>query len=73
MFGAHLVGLLEVSQAFLELVASGGSVEVVAFLFSQCIVVWRSLPWARGSGAKVSTLPGASPLPSVVPASQPGP
>jgi hypothetical protein len=28
----------------------GGSVGVVARLFFQCILAWRSLQWARGSG-----------------------
>jgi hypothetical protein len=39
------VGLPNVSRAGLEL-ASGG---MGALLFSQCNVVWRSFPWARGS------------------------
>jgi hypothetical protein len=53
--GAHLFGLLEVSQARLEPEATGSgggdggsSMEVAARLFSQCVVAWRSLPWARG-------------------------
>jgi hypothetical protein len=39
------VGLLNVSQANLEPVSGG----MGALLFSQCNVVWRSFPWARGS------------------------
>jgi hypothetical protein len=45
MLGSHLFGLLKVSQACLELAASGASgshVGVVAYLFSQYIMVWRS-------------------------------
>jgi hypothetical protein len=53
MLGAYLFGLLEVSQACLELVAGGGiGMGVAAHLFSQCIVAWRSLPWARGSACQ---------------------
>jgi hypothetical protein len=50
-----LFALLKISQARLELggqagawLASGGSVEVTAHLFFQCIMAWRSLPQARG-------------------------
>jgi hypothetical protein len=51
-------GLLKVSQTHLELMAGvpvvqhvgSGSMRVVACLFFQCIVAWRSLPWARDSG-----------------------
>jgi hypothetical protein len=56
MLGAHLFGLPKVSQACLELVATGGDsngssgMGMVAHLFSQCIVAWRSLPQARSSG-----------------------
>jgi hypothetical protein len=50
MLGSHLFGLPKVSQAHLEPVAGGSSgVGVVAPLFSQCFVAWRSLPQARGS------------------------
>jgi hypothetical protein len=30
--------------------AGGSGVGVVACLFFQCIMMWRSLPWARSSG-----------------------
>jgi hypothetical protein len=33
-----------------QLTAGGGTMGVTSLLFSQCIVSWRSLPWARGSG-----------------------
>jgi hypothetical protein len=39
MLGTNLLGMLNVSQAGLELVSSGAG----AFLFSQCNVAWRSL------------------------------
>jgi hypothetical protein len=62
MLGAHLFGLLKVSQAHLELVACGpvdgcgsglaGRRAAVACLFFQCIVAWRILPWARGAGCQ---------------------
>jgi hypothetical protein len=42
-------------------------------LFFQCIVVWRSLPRTRCSGAEISALPGALPQPSMSPAPQQGP
>jgi hypothetical protein len=45
---AHLFGLLNVSQAGLELVVAA----VAAFLFSQCNMAWRSFPRARGSGCQ---------------------
>jgi hypothetical protein len=52
--GTHLFGLPEVSLAHLEPVASGSGsgVGVVVHLFSQCIMAWRSLPWARSSGCQ---------------------
>jgi hypothetical protein len=49
---------------------SSGNAGVAARLFSLCIVAWRRLPWARGSGYQVSTQPGASPPPSVALVSQ---
>jgi hypothetical protein len=66
MFGVHLFALLKVSQACLQLAAGGmvggqwklagwwegsGGMGVVACLFFQCIMVWRRLPQARGSGS----------------------
>jgi hypothetical protein len=62
MLGAYLFSLPEVSQACLELVASsggagGGSMGVVACLFSLCIVAWRRLSWARGSECQSSNSP----------------
>jgi hypothetical protein len=50
--GTHLFGLLNVSQAGLELAVVEEVVAVVAVaahLFSQCNIVWRSFPRARGS------------------------
>jgi hypothetical protein len=54
MLGAHLFGLMNVSQAGLE-----PAVEVVtaaaaaaAHLFSQCNVAWRSFLQARASGCQ---------------------
>jgi hypothetical protein len=41
--GAHLFGLQNVSQAYLELVA------VAAHKFSRCNMAWRSFPGASGS------------------------
>jgi hypothetical protein len=53
MLGSHLFGLPKVSQACLELATcSSGSVGVAAHMFSQCIMMWRRLPWARGSGCQ---------------------
>jgi hypothetical protein len=46
MLGAHLFGLLNISQAGLELAAGGGGSPPVLSVK----VAWRSLPWARGSG-----------------------
>jgi hypothetical protein len=40
-----------------------------AHLFSQCIMAWRSLPWARGSGCQSFSSPWSLPQPSVSPAS----
>jgi hypothetical protein len=48
MLGAHLFGLQNVLQAGLELAAAMTTV-VVAALFSQCNVAWRSFLQARGS------------------------
>jgi hypothetical protein len=42
----HAVGLLDLSQACLELVSGG----IGALLFSQANMVWRSFVWAGGSG-----------------------
>jgi hypothetical protein len=42
------VGLLDVSQAGLELVSGGAG----ALLFSQCNVAWRSFVQAGGSGCR---------------------
>jgi hypothetical protein len=50
--GAHLFGLLNVSQAGLEL-----AVAVAALLFSQCNVAWRRYPWARSSGCQTFDSP----------------
>jgi hypothetical protein len=50
-----LFGLLKVSHARLELAAS--SMGVAACLFFQCIMAWRSLPWARGSGCQSFSSP----------------
>jgi hypothetical protein len=50
MLGARLFGLPKVSQAPLELAASG--MGMVANLFSQCIVAWRRVPQAKGSGCQ---------------------
>jgi hypothetical protein len=47
MLGAHLFGLLNVSQAGLEPVAV-----VPLHLFSQCNVAWLSFPQVRGSGCQ---------------------
>jgi hypothetical protein len=58
MLGSHLFGLRKVSQACLEPAASGGAsagadgssdMGVAAYLFSQYILVWRSLLQAMGS------------------------
>jgi hypothetical protein len=52
-FGAHLFGLLNVSQAGLEPVALVVTVaEAATHLFSQSNVVWRSIPWAKSSGCQ---------------------
>jgi hypothetical protein len=69
MLGSHLFGLLMVSQARLEL-AAGSNIGVVAHLFSDCIMAWRSLLWARGSGCQCFNSPCASPPPSMAPVSQ---
>jgi hypothetical protein len=45
----HLLGLQGEVTAVAWRVSSG-DVGVVAHLFCQCIVLWRSLPRARGSG-----------------------
>jgi hypothetical protein len=59
------VDLPNVSQPGLE-PASGG---VVALLFSQCNMAWRSFPQSRGAGVKVLILLASLFLPSVAPAS----
>jgi hypothetical protein len=50
----HLFGLSNVLQAGLELAVVVAAVAAVAAVeahkFSQCNMVWRSFPWARGSG-----------------------
>jgi hypothetical protein len=74
--GSHLFGLLKVSQACLELVAGSWWLALVAAWGWQpaCFlsVLWHGEDFHRlgVQGAKVSTLPGASPPPSVAPASQ---
>jgi phosphatidylserine synthase len=50
-----LFGLLKLSQTCLELVDGGlvgGSMGVAAHLFFQCILLWRKLPPAKGSGCQ---------------------
>jgi hypothetical protein len=66
MLGAHLFGLLNISQAGLE-PASGS---MVALLFSQCNVMWRSFPQARVQDIEVLILLAALFPPSVAPVSQ---
>jgi hypothetical protein len=63
--GAHLFGLLNVSQAGLELhlVVPG------ALLFSQCNMAWRSFLWIGVQSVRVLTLLGALFPSSVAPAS----
>jgi hypothetical protein len=61
-----LVGLLDVSQASLEL-ASGGT---GALLFFQCNVAWRSFVWAGVQDVEALIPVGAFFLPSVALASQ---
>jgi hypothetical protein len=82
-----LFGLLKGSQACLELAAavyslvvaavwqlpaSSDGVGVVAHLFFQCILVWRTFPQARVQGAKFSILPNDLLPPSMAPVSQLG-
>jgi hypothetical protein len=52
MLSAHLFGLLNVSQAGLELVVVVAVVAAIAHLFSQCNLVWRRFLRARGSGCQ---------------------
>jgi hypothetical protein len=47
MHGAHLFGLLNVSEAGLEPVVAAEAV-VTSLKFSQCNVLWGSFPQARG-------------------------
>jgi hypothetical protein len=51
--GSVLVGL-QVGSAWQPVGwrAGKGSIGLVAHLFFQCTVGWRSLPWARGSGCQ---------------------
>jgi hypothetical protein len=49
-FGAHLLGLHNVSQESLGLAAVVTMVAAAAHLFSQFNVVWRKFLWARCSG-----------------------
>jgi hypothetical protein len=48
---------------------SAGCMGVIAPLFFQCIVTWRSLSLARVNGANVPSFPGALPQPGVSPGS----
>jgi hypothetical protein len=69
--GDHMFGLPKVSQACLELAVTAWGWQPACSLS----VLWcgEAFHGQGVQGAKVSTLSGASPLPSVAPASQPGP
>jgi hypothetical protein len=67
IFGAHLFGLLNVSQAGLALLSGGAG----ALLFSQCNVACDAFHRLRVQGVEVPILLSALFPPSAVPASQP--